>query len=275
MQVNLGGIVHLSTVDWTGSATTVIFLRGCPLRCPHCQNCCLQTGENLVDLTFLKGEIRTSGIGPAGSRLSSTQITLEKAVCMAESSPPKMPSDALVSGIVLSGGEPLMQSDAVRAIARNARSLGLKVGLETCGFYPSSLAKLLEENLIDRVFLDVKAAFRDPEYERATGMKNVYPLVLESLRACMRAGVPLEVRTTVFPGMPSPGEVAEIAQTLSLFRDEFPNNQLELMAVQRGLPKDKEFDPVCLENLISLAESLKGLVRVTLREYPDAVPPET
>lgn len=259
MKVNLGGIVHLSTVDWTGSATTVIFLRGCPLRCPHCQNCSLQTGENLVDLSFPEGEIRTRSIKPAGLRgLSSAQVTLEKAVCIQDYRAPLIPSDQLISGIVLSGGEPLMQSEAARDIALNAHHLGLKFGLETCGYYPRRLEELLEDNLIDRVFLDVKAAFRDPEYERATGLKKVYLLVKESLRACMRAGVPLEVRTTLFPDMPTHSEIAEVANALAELKIEFPNNRLDQMAIQRGLPKGDEFIPVSLESLSAIAKSIKS-----------------
>ncbi len=48
LKVNFGGIVPLSTVDWLGRAALVVFLRGCPLRCPHCHNQKLQTGESIV-----------------------------------------------------------------------------------------------------------------------------------------------------------------------------------------------------------------------------------
>jgi pyruvate formate lyase activating enzyme len=273
MKVNLGGIVHLSTVDWTGSATTVIFLRGCPLRCPHCHNRDLQNGENQVDLTFIQGEIKTKNLRPVSSgRIPSSQIKLEKAINLADSRRGKKHIDSLISGIVLSGGEPLMQSEVVTAIARSARDAGLKVGLETCGYYPDRLDRLLQENLVDRIFLDVKAAFRDPEYERSTGMRNVAPRVQESLRACMRWKVPFEVRTTVFPDMPSPLEIAEIAGTLSELREEFPGSKLERIALQRGLPKEKEFIPISSEDLSILARSIEGCEIVKLKDYPDAKP---
>lgn len=268
MQVNLGGIVHLSTVDWTGSATTVIFLRGCPLRCPHCQNCELQTGESLADISLVQGEIRVKTIKPAAfSRLSSSQITLEKAINLVDARMNETPSDTLISGIVISGGEPLMQPLAVKAIAQSAKDAGLKVGLETCGYYPDPLAPLLEDGLVDRVFMDVKAALRDPEYERATGLKNVASRVLESLKVCMKSRVALEVRTTVFPEMPSSSEVAEIARKLSELKKETPDSRLEHITLQRGLPRAKEFIPISSAELNSMAGFVKYFVKVEIRDY--------
>ena len=57
MKVNLGGIIPLSTVDWTGRAALVVFLRGCPLRCPHCQNRDLQEGDSSVAFHVLASRI--------------------------------------------------------------------------------------------------------------------------------------------------------------------------------------------------------------------------
>jgi pyruvate formate lyase activating enzyme len=271
MQVNLGGIVHLSTVDWTGSAVTVVFLRGCPLHCPHCQNRDLQSGENLVNLAIVHGDIRIDSLQPlCVGRVPSAQITLDKAVRLVNAKPADAYSNNFVSGIVISGGEPLMQPEAVRSIARSARDAGLKVGLETCGYYPERMSKLLEEKLLDRIFLDIKAALKDPEYERATGRKNVACKVVESLRSCMRLGVPFEVRTTIFPEMPSSSEISEIAKMLSELKQAFPESRLEHWALQRGLAKNKEFEPVSDEILSSIARSIAGLVEVKLRDYTES-----
>jgi pyruvate formate lyase activating enzyme len=273
MQVNLGGVVHLSTVDWTGSATTVIFLRGCPLRCPHCQNCELQTGESLADISLVQGEIRIKNVNQADfSRLPSSQITLKKAISLVDTETNKMPSDTLISGIVISGGEPLMQPQALKALAQRAKDAGLKVGLETCGYYPDRLALLLENRLVDRVFMDVKAALRDPEYERATGLKNIASRVLESLRICMKSKVALEVRTTVFPEMPSSSEVAEIARSLSELKNEIPDSGFEHMTLQRCLPRAKEFIPISSAELNSMAGLIEGLMKVEIRDYLETKP---
>lgn len=165
-----------------------------------------------------------------------------------------------------------MQPEAVKAIAQSAKDAGLKVGLETCGYYPDRLASLLEDNLVDRVFMDIKAALRDPEYEKATGLKNVASRVLESLRICMKSRVALEVRTTVFPEMPSSWEVAEIARMLSEVKKETPDSRLEHITLQRGIPRAREFIPISSAELNSMAGFVKGLVKVEIRDYLESKP---
>lgn len=62
----------------------------------------------------------------------------------------------LISGVVFSGGEPTMQKEPLAVLARAAKEMGLKVGLQTNGYYPETLAHLIGEGLVDRVALDHK-----------------------------------------------------------------------------------------------------------------------
>jgi len=220
MKVNLGGIVPLSTLDWTGVAAAVIFMRSCPLRCPHCHNWQLQSGESFEDLAEITKKI--DGARP------------------------------FISAVILSGGEPLVQLRAARAIAEHAKEAGLKVGIETSGRYPDRLAALLDEGLVDMVFLDVKEVLRDPEYAAATGRKGVAPRVRESLDLCLEAKVPLEVRTTVFPNMPSLDRLLEIGKFLSELG-------MGSFTIQQGLPSDCEapFDPVPIKLLTYISSTMK------------------
>ncbi len=224
-RVNLGGIVPLSTVDWTGVAATVVFLRGCPLKCPHCQNWHLRSGESFEDLSVVEEKTRSAS--------------------------------PFVSCVVLSGGEPLAQPRAAQNIARLAKELGLKVGIETCGFYPDVLRDLLEADLVDQVFLDVKAPLTDPEYARATGRPGAAPRVEECLKTCLALEVPLEVRTTVFPEMPSAEEVGTIGELLR-------NLDIHKLTIQQGRPREGEetFHPVPAKELKDLAEAVKKLVGI-------------
>jgi pyruvate formate lyase activating enzyme len=260
MMVNLGGVIPLSTVDWTGTPSLVVFFRGCPLRCPHCHNRELQQGENLVNLSIVGGELKIFG----EKQLPSKQITLESALLWASAKP----SESFVSGLVISGGEPLVQPEALKALSRRARESGLKVGVETCGYYPGQLADTIKGDLLDRVFLDIKAALHDPEYARATGRAGVAARVAESLRSCMALGVPLETRITVFPEMPSFREISEIAETLSALKSEFPENRLERISIQQGLPREREFEPVSSEALREMAHAFQGIAEIRIKERP-------
>ena len=113
----------LSTVDWPGRAATVVFLRGCPLRCPFCQNSSLQQGENFVEFSYIANKIKRI-INPD---LGMDQLTLTDAVNIVMAKP-------LISALVVSGGEPLMQPKALKMIANLGHGLGLDVGIETSGY---------------------------------------------------------------------------------------------------------------------------------------------
>jgi pyruvate formate lyase activating enzyme len=192
---------------------------------------------------------------------NSEQIDLNEACDRVTAKP-------FVKALVLSGGEPLMQPKPAAAMFRVARDLGLNTGLETSGCYPDQLSKILRENLVDKVFLDVKAALCEHEYTKATGVRGIAPLVQESLRTSIASGVNLEIRTTVFPEMPSDSEVVGIARTLNELKSKNPENRLERLVLQQGLPRKKEFKPVSLDRLRHMAESLEDLIDVQIRPIP-------
>jgi pyruvate formate lyase activating enzyme len=124
VQVNFGGFVDTSTVDWPGRAVCTVFLRGCPLRCSYCHNAAIQSGERLLDT------------GEVIAMIASARM--------------------LISGVVFSGGEPTLQKEPLAVLARAAKGMGLMVGIHTNGYYPETLAYLISERLVDRVALDYK-----------------------------------------------------------------------------------------------------------------------
>ena len=124
IQLNFGGFVPLSTVDWRGRSACTVFFRGCPLRCSYCQNEAIQTGSDLRDIDEITDMIRTSS--------------------------------PFISGVVFSGGEPTLQKDALLVLARFVKKQGLAVGIQTNGQFPATLEALIAENLVDRVALDYK-----------------------------------------------------------------------------------------------------------------------
>lgn len=174
MKADLGGVVPLSTVDWPGMAVTTIFLRGCPRSCWYCHN----------------KELIKPG--------KPEEVKLKDLI-----------NPKCISGVVISGGEPLMQPQAVSFIAIYAHDRGLKVGLETSGYYPEYLSECLGLGLIDKVFLDIK--------ETPGRVKSVDERGVDSLRACAMAGVPTEVRITTFPGNPSQNTIDHIIQFVKYY----------------------------------------------------------
>ncbi len=239
MKVNFGGTIPISTVDWYGKVSMVIFFRKCPLRCPFCQNYKLLEEEDFVDIQEIEAEI-------------------EKA-------------KDFVNAVVFSGGEPTMQFEQIKSLAGFAKKYKLLVGIETNGYYPERLKELIEQNLADMIFLDVKAPLSDPElYSKVIGEDGAKAIssVKKSLEICKDR---LEVRTTVFKGL-----VFE-KQHIKAIAEGIPDVTYIL---QQGRPEQgpneelKQYDVVSRDELVELARVARQFlsnVRIRTKEFGEEV----
>jgi len=176
-ELRIGGIVDMSTVDWYGNVSLVVFFAGCNFRCPYCQNSGLipmDAGE-IVDLEFIKHRIN----------LNMSPV-------------PQLDS------IVFTGGEPTLQPEGLFKVASLVREMGYKVMLDTNGSHPEVIEDLLKDRLIDRVALDVKAPLNSIDYCIASGLRNsdnIIKCVNNTIDLCNEYNVEIEARTTVAPGV--------------------------------------------------------------------------
>lgn len=176
------GLLPLTLLDFPQEVAATLFTYGCNLRCPYCHNANLVVGGAPED--FL----------PRGEVLAY----LEK-------------RRKVLSGVCLTGGEPLMHPD-LRVLIREIRTRGYKVKLDTNGGFPDRLRALLEEGLLDYVALDVKMA---PErYVELGGRPEESERLLESIAILSKAETRVEFRTTVVPGLVDMGEVGRIVALL-------------------------------------------------------------
>ena len=120
------GLQKLSMVDFPGKLAATVFTGGCNLRCPFCHNALLVTHiednphiEEDEILAFLKTRKN------------------------------------LLDGVVLSGGEPLLQKGAADFLQK-VKALGFAVKLDTNGFFPEVLEDILSRGLVDYVAMDIK-----------------------------------------------------------------------------------------------------------------------
>ena len=232
----IGGTV-ISSVEFHGNMSLVIFMSKCPLACRYCHNV-----ELLED---------------------NTEWSLEKVISEIDSS-----ADFL-DAIVISGGEPLVQTDAVIEILKHVRKIGLKTKLDTSGIYPDKIRELLDLKLLDYVSLDVKTTFS--KYRKITGA-NVGFNVKKSMKLINDdSNVHLELRTTYVPTLHTKKDMLNLV-------DEIKGDIYTIQQFRNKNVLDPALEKVEVPNphdLRKLAEELKpyfeGQVKVKSAEFGEEI----
>ena len=197
--MNVAGLVHFTTIDFPDKLAAVVFFQGCPLKCPFCHNPDLQSFDTFAKMEWQ--EVLTF--------LNERKKRLD--------------------GVVLSGGEPLMQPDILSAV-KQIKELGFAVAIHTSGVYPDKLKELIP--YIDWIGLDVKAP--KSKYELLSGRKNVEKQVFETLGVLSSSSVQFEVRTTLDPSYLDVEDVYLLAEELKGF-----NVKTYALQKYRTFPGDK------------------------------------
>ncbi|PHS69573.1 MAG: anaerobic ribonucleoside-triphosphate reductase activating protein [Methylophaga sp.] len=178
MRLNIGGLTPFTTIDFPGHLAAVVFLQGCSWRCSYCHN------PHLLE------------VDKQGDNWEMLQNFLEQ-------------RRGFLDGVVLSGGEPLLQSGLAAAIA-NIKAMGFKVALHTAGSNPHRLEQHL--TTLDWVGLDIKTSFKN--YPKLTGVTASGDKVRQSLALLVASDVDYEVRTTIDPNFFTRAAVLELAEML-------------------------------------------------------------
>ena len=177
------GLQKLSLLDFPGKVAATVFTGGCNLRCPFCHNAPL----------VLPGR-GTSALDAGGvlDFLASRR--------------------GLLDGMVLSGGEPLLQPDAADFLAE-VKAMGFAVKLDTNGCHPDALADILDRRLADYVAMDIKNSLE--KYPWTVGVPGFDTAPVErSARLLMEGPADYEFRTTLVRPFHEVGDMETIGRWL-------------------------------------------------------------
>ena len=179
-EIVVGGVEKFSAVDFPGMLTAVVFMQGCPWKCPFCHNASIREilKENDFSWSLFVDFLKTR-IGK-------------------------------LDAVTFSGGEPLVQDSLVDAISE-VKVLGFKIGLHTGGYRPEHLNKVIP--LIDWVGLDIKAPFNSDHYQKIVGINHLRR-VEQSLDLLLNSGINFECRTTCDPRFLDSRDLLQIAKVL-------------------------------------------------------------
>ena len=181
--IMIGGVEKFSVVDYPGKLAAVVFMQGCPWRCPFCYNTYLQEAKGETNVVW-------------GKFLEFLEIRKE-----------------LLNAIVFSGGEPLMQPALETAVKEVVAIKGYAIGLHTGGYRSDILERILPH--ISWIGFDIKAPFDVDKYKKAIGRDiDFLPEVQKSLSLIINSGIDFECRTTCDPKILTIEDIYEIARTL-------------------------------------------------------------
>jgi len=242
---------------------TVLFLKGCPMRCRWCSNPESQNTE--PELAY--NERRCLGVSRCGRCLAvcpnqaitasaDDKIEIHRERCgdcpqtCVNVCPPQslivygaarsvedvlavVEQDAIFyarsgGGITLSGGEPLWQKDFALAILRESKRRRINTSIETCGLV--SWQTLQEACfLLDSVLFDIKTLDSVKHLEQTNAplepiLENFQRMTTEFPR------LPIQVRTPVVPAF---NDTQSAIQKITDWLQQFPNVTHELLPYHR------------------------------------------
>ena len=162
---------------------TIVFLKGCVLRCRWCCNPESQNRE--IETMIVHGKPKTMG----------KDVTVSEVMEIVEKDRPYY--DRSGGGLTLSGGECLMQPDFAAALLRAAKGRGINTAIESTGCASfETISKLLP--FLDTYLMDIKHT-NSAKHKEFTGVPN--ELILKNAMKIAESGMTnLVIRVPVIPG---------------------------------------------------------------------------
>ena len=186
----ISGLQKTTLLDYPGHIACTIFFGKCNLRCPFCHNMELvEHPEHFpvfsIDqiLEFLKSRV------------------------------------GKLNGVAITGGEPLLNRD-IEDLLIPIKELGYPIKLDTNGFFPDMIEKLINDKLVDMFAMDIKAGITN--YLKVSGISAVAETdannisgkwkekIEKSIRLLMDNANDYEFRTTCVKGLHTENDFYEI-----------------------------------------------------------------
>ncbi|MDR3766204.1 MAG: glycyl-radical enzyme activating protein [Butyricicoccus sp.] len=160
---------------------TVVFLKGCPLRCQWCST----------------PESQSFGVETTKDQVYGSLMTVEDVM-------KEIRKDSLffflsTGGVTLSGGEVLAQPEFALALLKNCRRECFNTAIETCFFGPWEHIEMMLP-YINTIYVDLKLIDRE-RHKTYCGVDN--DLIMQNIRAADQAPgrFRLVIRTPIIPGV--------------------------------------------------------------------------
>jgi pyruvate formate lyase activating enzyme len=224
--MKFGGFQKTSLIDFPSKICSVLFVKGCNLRCPFCYNWRL---------------ILDSGISCFSEKEAYKILDSRK---------------KYVKAVVITGGEPTLYKKLPTFIKR-LKEKSYYVKLDTNGFFPEVLKKCLP--FLDYIAMDVKTSLQ--KY-RLLGASETDSL-MRSIKILKEKKVDYEFRNTVVPGFVNKKVIQKIG-VLCRGAEKFVFQQFQPWdTLDKNLLNTKPIPPEKLNSFVNIIE--KYVQKVEMR----------
>ncbi len=177
--LQIKGFQGITLLDYPERVSATIFVAGCNFRCPFCHN--YELVENFDQIPT---------------------IEKEKLFTLIEE------RKNFIEGLAITGGEPLLSDDISDLLIKLKNRFNLPIKVDTNGYNPDLLKRLLDENLVDYIAMDIKTS--PSKYSIGAGINLNFKLIEKSVNTLLDSKIDYEFRTTMVPEIVNLEDIREI-----------------------------------------------------------------
>lgn len=157
----VGSFQSNSLIDYPQTVSSLIFFNSCNFKCPYCFNSGLIESKHIISQNEIIQKLKKN--------------------------------KHFISDVVIVGGEPTINHD-LSFYCKTIKSLGFNIKLDTNGSKPEVIARLLNENLIDYLCMDIKCKLRDYKLFSEASEQTIKT----SINLIKKSKLPHHFRTTTY-----------------------------------------------------------------------------
>ncbi len=251
----IGGLQKSSMIDYPEKISAIIFTQGCNFRCPYCHNPELINNFGSCRNNIISSETKNV-LNPA-SHINKHENEIPNMTYNIKTKQFMFRDDVLnflksrvgkLDGVVITGGEPTLQK-GLEGFIREIKDLGFLVKLDTNGTNPDILQRLLDENLIDYIAMDIKSPIE--KYNEIVCANVEVESILKSIELVKNSNLGYEFRTTVVKSQLTLEDFEKIGGMLSgaekYYLQKFiPTKTLDENFMTQATYSDEEFADIIL-----------------------------
>lgn len=226
--VRIKGIQGISLIDFPGKIASTLFTGGCNFRCPFCHN------PELIE-----------------SDSSTDDISYEEIIAKLKE------RKNFIEGICITGGEPLFSEDIIELIQLLKEETHLPVKIDTNGYNPDILEKIIKMRLADYFAMDIKTSLG--KYYLAAGIDINPDRIKKSIDMIINSSVHHEFRTTCVPDIVDSNDIREIGSYI-VGAERFALQQFRRDKTYKSEYEDKY--PYKPEDIIKFKDILKQFIDI-------------